>query len=217
MSTSTITSETLLAQLHWRAAIKKFDSAKKIPAATWQTLEQALVLSPSSYGLQPWKFFVVTDAALRATLQQHSWSQSQITDASHLVVLARRTDMTSQDVDKYVDRIAEVRSVPKAALDGYRSMMLGSISGKSPDELGNWNARQVYIALGGFLTCCAMLGVDACPMEGFDSTKYDEILGLHAQGYSATVVTTAGYRASDDPYTKSAKVRYRHGDMVQHV
>ena len=78
MSTSTIAPESLLAQLHWRAAIKKFDSAKKIPATTWQTLEQALVLSPSSYGLQPWKFFVVTDAALRATLQQHSWSQSQI-------------------------------------------------------------------------------------------------------------------------------------------
>ncbi len=217
MSTSTITSETLLAQLHWRAAIKKFDSAKKIPAATWQTLEQALVLSPSSYGLQPWKFFVVTDAALRATLQQHSWNQSQITDASHLVVLARRTDMTPQDVDKYVDRIAEVRSVPKAALDAYRSMMLGSITGKSSIELEVWNARQVYIALGGFLTACAVLGVDACPMEGFDSTKYDELLGLRAQGFSATVVATAGYRASDDPYTKSAKVRFRHSEMVQHV
>ncbi len=217
MSTSTITSETLLAQLHWRAATKKFDPARKIPDATWKTLEQALVLSPSSYGLQPWKFFVVTDAALRATLKQHSWNQSQITDASHLVVLARRTDLTQQDVDKYIERIAEVRSVPKAALDAYRSMMLGSITGKSSGQLEDWNARQVYIALGGFLTACAMLGVDACPMEGFDSTKYDEILGLRDQGFSATVVATAGYRASDDPYTTSAKVRYRHSDMVQHV
>ena len=114
-------------------------------------------------------------------------------------------------------RSSAVRGIPLAALETYKGMMVGSLTRTPAPEIDVWMSRQVFIALGVFLTTAAMLGVDACPMEGFDSTKYDEILGLHAQGYSATVVTTAGYRASDDPYTKSAKVRYRHGDMVQHV
>ncbi len=214
MPTTTISPEALLAQLHWRAAIKKFDATRKIPEATWSALEQALVLSPSSCGLQPWKFLVVKDPAVRATLRSHAWNQAQITDASHLVVLARRVDMKLSDVDKCIDRIAEVRSAARESLEPFRGMILGTISGKDAAHLSEWNARQVYIALGGFLTACAVLGVDACPMEGFDAAKFDEVLGLHQKGYAATVVATAGYRASDDPYSKSPKVRFKHDEMV---
>ena len=217
MPTTTLTPEALLAQLHWRAAIKNFDPARKISDATWHALEQSLVLSPSSYGLQPWKFFVVKDPAVRAALRVHAWNQGQITDASHLVVLARRADMQPGDVDKLIDRMVEVRAAPRESLEAYRGMMLGSITGKDPAHLSNWNARQVYIALGSFLTACAMLGVDACPMEGFDADKFDEVLGLKPLGYSATVVAAAGFRASDDPYSNAAKVRFKPTDVVAHI
>jgi nitroreductase len=209
--------ESLVEHLSWRSATKSFDAAKKIPDATWRALEQSLILSPSSYGIQPWKFFVITDPGVRATLRSVAWNQTQITDASHLVVLARRSTLEPADIDRLINRIAEVRGVPAPSLDGYRSMMLGSVTGKDPAQLGNWNARQVYIALGFFLSACAVLGVDACPMEGFDAAKFDEILGLPAKGYNATVVAAAGYRAAADPYSKQAKVRFAYDQVVAHI
>lgn len=215
----TIPAETLLSQLSWRYATKKFDPARKIPPATWSTLMSAAILSPSSYGLQPWKLVVVTNPALRQKLREASWNQTQITDASHLVVFARKREVTAADVNRFVDRIVEVRKAPREALAGYRDMMLGSVA--NPPTLpgggfDNWTSRQTYIALGFFLAAAAMLGVDSCPMEGFDPAKYDEALGLPALGYHATVLATVGYRAADDGFApdKSAKVRFAESDLV---
>lgn len=199
--------DTLLENLSWRYAVKKFDPSKAIPADTWNALERAALLAPSSYGLQPWRFVVVRDPALRVKLREVSWNQPQITDASHLLVLARKATMTPADVDRYVDRIVEVRGGDRAALADFRGMMLGTVT--SPTFNADvWTARQVYIALGFFLASAAQLGVDACPMEGFDAEAYDRILNLPAQGYKATVVATAGYRASDDWLAGLAKVRF---------
>lgn len=214
-----VPAETLLSQLSWRYATKKFDPTRKIPAPAWSALEQAAILAPSSYGLQPWKFVVITDAALRSKLREASWNQPQITDASHMVVFARRREMTPDDVNHFVDRIVEVRHAPREALAGYRDMMLGSVASPATMPGGNfdaWTSRQVYIALGFFLSAAAMLGIDACPMEGFDPAKYDEILGLSALGYCATVVATAGYRAPDDDFapSKSAKVRFPESEVI---
>lgn len=215
-----VSSTDVIANLSWRAAIKKFDPSRKIAGDTWKALEHAMVLAPSSYGLQPWRFLVVENPKTREALRVVSWNQTQITDASHLVVLCRRVNVTPEDVQKYVDAIVAIRHVPAAALDGLKGMMLGSIS--NPASLGGgsmeaWTSRQVYIALGFFLSSAAMMGVDACPMEGFDPVKYDEILGLRAQGYAATVIVTAGYRASDDPYSSAAKVRFPVEQVVKHV
>src|SRR5205085_11503117 len=107
-----VNNETIVRQLNWRYATKRFDPDRNIAAPDWRTLEQALVLSPSSYGLQPWKFFVIRDPAVRARLGPAAWNQSQITDASHLVVFAVRRDFGAQDVDRYIARIAEVRKLP---------------------------------------------------------------------------------------------------------
>jgi nitroreductase len=215
-----ITPADLLASLSWRYATKKFDPSKKIDAGLWSTLEQALVLSPSSYGLQAWRFVVVTDTAIRQNLRAVSWNQPQITDASHMVVLCRKNELTAADVDAYVDRIAQVRGTPKAELEGYRNMMVGSVTNPPSlpgGDMVTYTRSQVYIALGQFLTAAALLGVDACPMEGFDPKGYNEILNLPAQGYSAVVVATAGYRAADDMFGAMKKVRFEAKDVIKHV
>ncbi len=206
-----------LAALNWRYACKKFDPSKKIPADTWAALEQSLLLSPSSYGLQPWKFFVVDTPATREQLLPHSWGQKQIVDADKLVVFAVKTDVTPADADRLIARISEVRGVPAESLAGYRGMMAGSLTRTPAPEIDVWMSRQVFIALGVFLTTAAVLGVDACPMEGFVPEKYDEILGLTAKGYASRVVATAGYRAADDAYATNKKVRFELADVVERL
>lgn len=202
--------------LNWRYAVKKFDPAGRIPAEKWAALEQSLVLSPSSYGLQAWKFLVIEDKALRAKLRPASWDQSQITDADKLVVFLVKKDAGPADVERFVERISEVRRVPKELIEGYKQMMLKSVS-LPPEKVEAWLTRQVYIALGAFLVAAASLGVDTTPMEGFDKDKYDEILGLHAKGWKAVVLAAAGVRAHDDAYAKSAKVRFPLSEVVEHL
>jgi len=212
----TISPADALAQLQWRYATKKFDPSRKIPDDVWQTLEQSLVLSPSSFGMQPWKFFVVTDAAIRQQLLPASWNQVQVTEASHLVVFARKEGVTEADVDRYLQRMAEVRSTSVDAFAGLRKMIVG-FSQSASFNAATWADKQVYLALGVFLTATAMMGVDACPIEGFLPSKYDEILGLKAKGYASVVVAAAGYRAADDKYAVLPKVRFDTGDVIERV
>lgn len=213
----TVPNEIAQSALTWRYAVKKFDPAKKIPAVTWQTLEHSLVLSPSSFGLQPWKFFVVDNPETRAKLLPVSWGQKQVVDASHLVVFAVKANVGPADAQRLIDRTSEVRGVPAAALEGYKGMMVGSLTGLAPAEVDAWMVRQVFIALGVFLTTAAFLGVDACPMEGFQPEKYDEILGLPAKGYKSVVLATAGYRHPEDRTANAPKVRYPHTEVVEHL
>jgi nitroreductase len=209
-----VTPETVVAQLRWRYATKKFDPARTIPADTWAALEQALVLTPSSYGLQPWKFLVVTDPAVKAQLPAHSWGQRQPQDCSHMVVLAIKADVGEADIDRYVARVSEVRGQPVEALARFKQTMMGSLT-DPPFDVNDWAARQVYIALGQFMACAAVLGVDTCPMEGIDPAKYDEVLGIGAQGYRTVVACPAGYRAADDKYAQTPKVRFKTEDVIQ--
>jgi nitroreductase len=137
-------------------------------------------------------------------------------DASHLVVFAARTDLGPADVERYVRRIAEVRGVPAPSPEGFKQMMLGSLDRPATD-VAHWARRQVYIALGTFLTTAALLGIDACPMEGFEPEKYGEILGLADTGYGATVLAAAGYRRPDDPYAALARVRFRPEEVIRRV
>lgn len=204
---------TLLDVLNARYAAKKFDSSRKIDEATWNTLEEALVLSPSSYGLQPWKFIVITDAELKEELAPHAWNQPQITSCSHLVVLCAKRELGGDDVQHLMNATAEKRGVAATDLHGYASMIGSAISNMSSDDLLNWNKRQVYLALEQFLLSCALLGVDACPMEGFSNDKFDEVLGL--SDVTSTVVAAAGFRAQDDKYGDLAKVRYAKDEVIE--
>jgi nitroreductase len=211
-----VNNETILKQLNWRYATKKFDPARTIAPADWGTLEQALLLSPSSFGLQPWKFFVVRNPKVRAELREAAFNQPQVTDASHLVVFAVKRELTAADVDRHVRRTAHVRGIPVESLEGMRQAMLGTVA-RPPEDVRNWTQRQVYIALGNFLNTAALLGIDACPMEGFDSDKVDQILGLPDQGYRVLAFAAVGHRAEDDKYAELPKVRYAPEDVIAHV
>lgn len=213
-----ITNDHLLEAQNWRYATKQFDASKKIPAATWQALEEALILSPSSYGLQPWQFFVVESPDLRSKLRPHSWNQSQITDASHLVVFAIPEKIDVAYMEKYLARIAEVRGVTLESLGFYRDMMMADvIAGPRHTWVREWAARQLYIALGNFMTSAALLGIDTCPLEGLDPREYDAILDLPAKGYNTVVACAAGYRSAEDKYANLPKVRFEKSDLLRHL
>ena len=214
----TVSEPQLLNALQWRYATKTFDSHRKIPAATWAALQEALVLSASAFGLQPYRFIVVNDPATRAKLLPHAWNQRQVVDASHFVVFAARTALTEAEIDRFLGRIVEVRGGSREALAGYRQMMTGSLLGKDANaRMPYWAARQACIALGNLLTCAALLGVDTCPMEGFLPAEFDNVLGLTAQGYAAVVCCALGYRSTDDKYAAAPKVRFPVAELVKTI
>lgn len=214
----TITDQQLIQALNWRYATKAFDPARKIPDFVWKTLQDTLVLSPSSFGLQPYRFLIVKDPAVRERLRPHSWNQSQVVDASHYVVFAARTAMTEAEIDRFLDRVVEVRGVPREALEGYRGMMYGSLLSPGAEaRIPHWAALQAYIALGNLMTSAALLGVDTCAIEGFVPAEYDEILGLKEQGYAAVVCCALGYRSSEDKYASLAKVRMPDASLIRVV
>lgn len=218
MNTKPVSNDTLVNQLRWRYATKQFDASRKISAVDWQTLEESLVLTPSSFGLQPWRFIVVTDPTTREKLVPVSWGQSQVADASHLVVFAIKKELGPADVDRYLGRIATVRGVTSESLNGFREVLLGFL-GRPAEQFNSqhWSARQAYIALGNFLTSAALLGIDTCPLEGIDPAKYDEILALDQQGYQTVVAAAAGYRAPSDKYASLPKVRYAADEVITHI
>jgi nitroreductase len=208
----------LLKSLNWRYATKVFDPTRKIPGEVWDTLERSLVLTPSSYGLQPYRFLVVADPAKREKLMTHSWNQRQVVDASHFVVFAARVAMSEADVTRFIQLISRVRGVPSKLLDPFRGMMLGDVvNGPRGKAAHEWAARQAYIALGNLMTCAAVLGVDACPLEGLDPSAYDRVLGLDNGGYKTVVACALGYRAATDKFARLPKVRFDASELIQTV
>jgi nitroreductase len=217
LSTPAIAPDTLLAALQWRYATKLFDAERTIPAGLWSSLEQSLVLSPSSYGLQPWKFLVIEDPALRSELRPFSWNQSQITDASHLVVFLAKRTIEAADLDRLIEATSTIREQPIEQLAFYRSMMQKDLlDGPRSALIDQWSTNQLYIALGTFMTAAALLGIDTCPIEGFSPPDYDRLLGLDASPYRSAVVCAAGYRSADDKYASLAKIRYSAAQLIEH-
>ncbi len=218
MTSQPVTTDTLLQQLRWRYATKKFDPTKKIADADWQALEDTLVLTPTSFGLQPIKFLVITDPAIRAQLVAASWNQKQPADCSHYVVFAARARNTEVDVDRYLARVAEVRTTTVEAQAGFKKMLVGDVvHGPRGQRALDWATNQAYIALGNFMTAAAVLGIDTCPMEGFEPEKYDAILGLPEQGYHAVVACAAGHRSAEDKYAGLPKVRLPASELIVHL
>lgn len=206
----------LIDSLKWRYATKAFDPSRTIPAGTWKALEEALVLTPSSFGVQPWKFIVITDKALREKLVPHSWGQTQVVHCSHYLVIAGLRKIDEAYLDDYMAYTAKIRDVPVESLAGFRKMLVGTLihGGYGTPE---WAARQAYIALGNFMTAAALLNIDTCPMEGFVPAEYDKLLGLEAQGLTSVVCCAAGYRDPSCKYANVAKVRFPAEKMVEHI
>jgi nitroreductase len=208
--------DALISALNWRYATKVFDPSRKVSEADLKVLEQSLILTPSSFGLQPYRFLVVTDPQIRAKLREASWGQGQVTDCSHLVVFLARKQMTEADVDHYIQRIAEVRHDQPENLASYRGMIVGTlVSGPRAASVAEWAARQAYIALGQFMASAALIGLDTCPMEGIDPAKYDEILGLQDGPFHTVVACPVGYRAQGDKYASLAKVRFPAEELIE--
>jgi nitroreductase len=206
----------LLKSLEWRYATKVFDPVKKIPAEVWRALEHALVLTPTSYNLQPYRFWVVMDPAKRAELLPHAWNQRQVVDCSHFVVFTAKIKMAEADVDHLIQRIVEIRNVRPGSLDSHRGMMLGDIVNGPRGKIAHeWAARQTYIALGNLMTSAAVLGVDACPMEGFVSAEFDRLLNLANSGYASVVCCALGYRSANDKYASLPKVRFAVPELIK--
>ncbi len=209
--------ENLLNALSWRYAVKKFDANKKIDSKTWQALEESLILTPSSYGLQPWRFQIVTNLDLRRKLTPVSWGQKQVEDCSHLVVFTVKEKVDEVYVQSFIHQMGKVRGVDPATFAGYQKMIVSDVvNGPRSQVAFDWAARQSYIALGNFMTACALVGVDTCPMEGIDPAKYDEILGLVGSGWKTVMACPAGYRASDDKYASEKKVRFEKSVLIEH-
>ncbi len=210
----TISPDQLLASLRWRYATKRFDPARKIEPETWDALEESMVLTPSSFGLQPWKFLVIENPGIRANLLGESWGQSQVTDASHLVVLTTRTDVTSADIDTWMERMVEVQGTPPEVAGMVKGMIEGFAQGMTHEQRHAWNVKQAYIALGQLMGMAALLGIDTCPMEGISTAGYDHVLGLEGSGYATTVACALGYRAADCRGATTPKARFERAQVV---
>ena len=198
---------TVLEHRTWRYATKKFDASKKVSDQDLETLMEATRLSASSYGLQPYHVFVITDQEVKERLKPASWNQSQITDASHLIVFANATDFGEELVDDYLTNMSETRSIPLEGLKGYADLMKSKLMELTTEEKSNWTARQAYIAFGNLMQAAAELKIDTCPMEGFEADKYNEILGLNDKNLNAAVVLPIGYRSEEDVTQHLPKVR----------
>lgn len=213
-----IETATLIGALNWRYATKRFDPGRRIPEETWQALEQSLVLTPSSYGMQPWEFLVVTRQELKEQLVPHSWGQRQVADCSHLLVIAARRALGEGDVDRLMSALASIQGRSPEQTKGYREMIIRDVvEGPRSRDVTGWARLQCYIALGSFMTASALLGIDTCPMEGFLPDRYDELLGLAERGLTAAVVCPSGYRHPGDPNASLPKVRFPVEEMVRHL
>lgn len=202
-----------LDSLNWRYATKKFDPSKSLADEDLDYIKEAMRLSASSYGLQPYKVLIIKDPEIRAKLKPASWNQTQITDASYLVVIANQTAFGDELVDNYIDNLVETRGISKEDVQGYADFMKNTLGGFPEEIKAQWTAKQSYIVLGNLMSAAAERRVDACPMEGFDPAQYNEILGLNEQNLNAAVVATIGYRSQEDATQHYKKVRKSNEDL----
>lgn len=198
---------------NWRYATKKFDSTKKITDSDLNFLKEAVRLSTSSYGLQPYKVIIVENPELRAKIQPVAWGQSQIVDASHLIIIANDTNVNDSTIDTYINNISHIRNMPIEALSGYGDFMKSKISTLENDVRNIWTSKQTYLVLGNLLNAAAELKIDATPMEGFIPEQVNEILGLNELGLNASLIATLGYRDEEDATQHYPKVRKSNEDL----
>lgn len=206
----------ILDALKWRYAVKKFDT-KIIPQEKVNTILESLILTPSSLGLQAWKFILVKNPETRLKLLAPSMNQRQVIDASHLLVLARKTSLTHEDIEKWTDYLAQKRKMTEERKIGFTNMIKSYVDTLSEEKMGIWLDKQLYIALGNLMTVCALEEIDACPMEGFNPKQYDEVLQLESKGLKSVIVCPIGYRAHDDIYQELPKVRFPKSEMILEI
>lgn len=208
--------EQIVKALGWRYAVQSFDPAKKVSESDLETILESGRLAPSSFGLEPWKLIVVENPEIREQLQSVSYGQPKVTEASHLIVIARRTDARENIVRERIERTAAIQEQDVESLAGLKEMLDGVIASRDDVALDIWNSRQVYIPLGMMMETASLLGVDNAAMEGFDPRGVDEVLGLAEKNLTATVMLSLGYRGTDRAADRP-KVRRAFDEVVEFV
>jgi nitroreductase len=205
---------TTIDYLEWRYATKKFDPSKSLPEEKVNVIKQAFNLTATSFGLQTISLIVIENKNKREQLVEHSYHQKQVMDASHLLIICIQDDISDTDVDALFDSVADLRQTSEAILEPYRSDLKTMMQNMTKAERQEWSVKQAYIALGNLMTVCAIERIDACPMEGFVSKKYDEILNLKERNLKSILLLPVGYRAQDDKFASFKKVRKTIDDSV---
>ena len=207
----------IIENLNWRYATKKYDASKVLSSEQVDLLMETIRLAPSSFGVQPYTIINVKDKDVREKLKAAAWEQTQITDASDLVLFTVPTNLNDSDIEKFIQNTSDTRGVSLESLEEYSNMIKGSVNSRTPEEKISWSAKQAYIALGILLVAAAEQKIDATPMEGFDNAQFDEILDLKSKGLTTVVIAALGYRSEDDEYAGLAKVRKAKEDMCLEI
>ena len=207
-------SRKIIESLNKRYATKTFDSSKKISDENIKTILESARLSPSSLGLEPWKFILVTNPEIRSKMRTAAYDQTKVTDAALLIVVAYRTD-AEKLVSEVIERTGRIQNKTKEELAPLQSMLDNTM--KMPEDMKKpWLKSQTYIPLGIMIETASLLGIDNCPMEGFDGPKIDEILELKDKNLSVSTILAVGYRG-DDKYASATKVRRSYDDVVESI
>ena len=198
----------LIDKLNWRYATKKDDSSKTVPTETVKRIVEAIRLSASSSGLQPYEILVISNKDVREKIKPVANNQAQITDCSHLIVFAAWDTYTAQRINDCFDMTEEIRNFRSEAGTAYRQMLLKNFTARDPEFNYHHTSKQAYIGLGTGVIAAAEEGVDATPMEGFDAKGLDEVLNLKEKGLRSAVIMALGYRNADEDWlSKLKKVR----------
>ena len=199
----------------WRYATKKFNSNKKISKPNIELIKEAINLAPSSYGLQLFKVFIIENQEIKNQLKTASYSQSQISDASHIFIFCSKAKIDAADIDIYINNKSRIQKKPINEVQGYGDFLKSNLLKKEDNKIATWTTNQVYIALSHLMTFCASIKIDSCPIEGFEAEKYNEILKLSNQNLNTSVVAAVGYRSKDDQSQYEEKIRKSFDELFE--
>ncbi|MFA6769545.1 MAG: NAD(P)H-dependent oxidoreductase [Bacteroidales bacterium] len=197
----------IIEDLKWRYATKHYDTTHKISNQKIELLKEAINLTASSYGFQPYKVFIISDPLIREQLSDASWGQRQVTEASHLFLFCNMLNISNKEIDAFFKLRAKINNLDINESSEYSNMVKAQMASMAPEQMSVWTSKQTYIALGTLMIACAEFKIDSSPMEGFDNKKYDQILGLKELGLTSSVMLAVGYRDLNDPFLVFRKVR----------
>ena len=200
--------------MDFRHACKIFDENKKISDKDIKYILEAGRKSPSSFGMEPWKFLVITNEELKAKIRPVCWNQVQITSCSHLVVVLAAIESVKPE-SKIPERRFARRDMPAEKLEFYVDIYAKHLADtlSSNENIYAWTSKQTYIAAGNMMTAAAVIGVDSCPIEGLDKEKVEEILSLDTSKYQVSLVLPFGYRVNEQP----SQVRLDFDEVVEFI